>query len=169
MVFWKWSVHIEKINGTRRKACFCSVSCLFENKCKSQTNKLQCPFPILSWFLSQSALLIWKTCKITVEFEVLFLLGILWFLNNVEKKRLVNTLDLLCIYAFMHFIEEVVWECNCTVARRLFSASNVFGYSISLSTLKTWIWILLWSQMKTRGLLSPPTLPSFPLVSCYHK
>jgi len=53
----------------------------------------------------------------------------------------------------MHFTKELVWECNYTVAKRPFWASNVFGYATSLSPLKTWIWILLWSQMKARGLL----------------
>lgn len=33
----------------------------------------------------------------------------------------------------MHFIEELVWECNYTVAKRLVWASNVFGYSTSPS------------------------------------
>lgn len=64
----------------------------------------------------------------------------------------------------MHFIEEVVWECNYTVAKRLFWASNVFGYCISLSPLKTWIWILLWSQMKARGLCFPLPCRKFPIV-----
>lgn len=67
----------------------------------------------------------------------------------------------------MHFIEELVWECNYTVAKRLVWASNVFGYSTSPSENVDLNPALIKNESK--GCFFVLFLFYYPLLSLYHK
>lgn len=65
----------------------------------------------------------------------------------------------------MHLIEELVWERNYSVAKRLFGASNAFSYSISLSPLKTSDLnpTLITNEVKGFAFFKLPIVKLFPL------